>query len=397
MSGSARGRIHCESALNKTSPVELYETAVAQVIGRRHAVAFAYARTGLVAILQAAGLGPGDEVILSPLTCKVVPLALLSIGLKPVYADISRRTLNLDLERVSAMVGRATRAILFQHTYGNADGIEAIAEFCERSGLLLVEDCAQSVPQGRSGLGRSGHAAIFSNNPRKPVPAGSGGIVTTDDEGFAESIRKFRDNLSQQTPLANLVWCANVWLHDLLVGPKLYWPLFSLARSFGSVYQDRTLQQEIAAEVTQVATQASGFHIRRGLASLPGIDKLRGQRTMCCEEYARSFLDCPEIVPFATPPKQPLYFFPIVVANKERLLREARRSLLELVSWPIRLPIYPVEREGDLLRYAYASGSCVDAEAIAAGLVGLPTDFGANERRRTAIVSLIKQHHGSLQ
>lgn len=395
MSGFARRTI--KSALNNIRPVEQYEAAISQVIGRRHAITFAYARTGLVAILQAAGLGPGDEVILSPLTCKVVPLALLSIGLKPVYADISRQTLNLDPERVSTLVGRATRAILFQHTYGNAEGIEAIAELCKRSALLLVEDCAQSVPQGRNGPGRWGHAAIFSNNPRKPIPAGSGGIVATDEGALAESIRRLRDNLPRQTPLANFMGYANVLLHDLLVGPKLYWPLFSLARTFGSVYQDRTLRQDIASEVTQAATQASGFHIRRGLAWLPRISELTAQRTMCCEDYARRFRDCPEIMLFATIPQQPLYFFPILVANKEQLLRKARMSLLELVSWPIRLPIYPVQCESDLLRYGYAFGSCVNAEKIAARLVGLPTDFGANKSRRGAIARVIKEHHGSFQ
>jgi len=396
MSGFAKGSLDGESALNKIRPVEQYEAAAAEAIGRRHAVAFAYARTGLVAILQAAGLKPGDEVILSPLTCKVVPLALLSIGLKPIYADISRQTLNLDRAGVSALTGPATRAVLFQHTYGNSEGIEAVAEFCKRSALLLVEDCAQSIPQRRNGPGRCGHATIFSNNPRKPVPAGSGGIVATDDGALAEAIRQRRSNLPYQTPWVNFMWRANVSLHDLLVGPKTYWPLFSLARTFSSVYQERTLPREIASEVTQLAAQPSGFHIRRGLAWLPKVDELSAQRTMCCEDYARQFRDYPEIT-LATTGRLPLYFFPIVVANKDHLLRNAQRRLLELVSWPIRLPIYPVERESDLIRYAYASGSCVNAEDIASRLVGLPTDFGANANRRTAIVRLIKHHHDRFQ
>jgi len=86
-----------------------------------------------------------------------------------------------------------------------------------------------------------------------------------------------------------------------------------------------------------------------------------------------------------------------VVGNKDRLLRNARRRLLELVSWPMRLPIYPVERESDLVRYAYEIGSCATAEDIAARLVGLPTDFGATERRRAALAAIIREHHGSLR
>jgi dTDP-4-amino-4,6-dideoxygalactose transaminase len=380
--------------LNDLPQIERYEIAFAHLVGRRNAFAFAYARTGLVAIMQAAGLGPGDEVILSPLTCKVVPLALLSMGLKPVYADISSRTLNLDPDRAGALVRRATRAIVFQHTYGNAEGVEGIAEICARNALLLVEDCAQAVPQVGKISTKSGHAAIYSNNPRKPVPAGSGGVVATDDAALAESIKRIRNGLPKQASFERFKWGVNVLLHDVLVGPRLYWPLFSIARKLGSVYRERDLRQEIALDIAQVATQVSGFHLRRGMASLPKISALAAQRMLSCESYASSFLDYPEIMPLPAT-REPLYFFPILVADKERLLRKARQRLLELVSWPMRLPIYPVESEKDLLRYGYELGSCLVAERIATRLVGLPTDFGATERGRAALVALIREHHGS--
>src|SRR4051794_17744290 len=95
-----------------------YERQFAGQIGATHAVAFGYARTGLWAILSALELRPGDEVVLSPLTCKVVPLTLLSLKLKPVYADISMETLNLDPTSLRGALTPATKAILFQHTYG---------------------------------------------------------------------------------------------------------------------------------------------------------------------------------------------------------------------------------------------------------------------------------------
>src|SRR3954471_18842857 len=91
-----------------------YERQFAGQIGAAHAVAFGYARTALSAIFSAMELRHGDEVILSPLTCKVVPLTLLSLNLRPIYADVSPKTLNLDAAAVQRAIGPATRAILFQ-------------------------------------------------------------------------------------------------------------------------------------------------------------------------------------------------------------------------------------------------------------------------------------------
>jgi dTDP-4-amino-4,6-dideoxygalactose transaminase len=380
------------TALSGGDPLQDYETAMAQSIGRRHAIAFAYARTGLAAILEASGLRPGEEVILSPLTCKVVPLALLSIGLKPAYADISRQTLNLDAAKVAERIGHATRAVLFQHTYGNTEGIEAVSEICKRRSLLLVEDCAQCLPDRRGAPARRSDAAIFSNNPRKPLPAGSGGLVATDNDLLADALREARDRLPQQGPIAALKWRSTVRLHDALVGPRSYWPLFSLARAFGSAYRDRDLQEDIASEIAGAAAGASAFHLRRGMAWLPRIDAMVAQRTMCTRAYAEALADQPELMPLGASPSSPLYFFPIVVEDKERLLRAAQKRLLELVSWPIRLPIYPVERESELPRYGYLPGSCPVAEDIAERLVGLPTDFGATQSRRDALVALIRVH-----
>ena len=73
-----------------------YEQAFADRVGARFAIAFGFARHALTSLLEGAGLKPGDAVILSPLTCKVVPLALLWLDLRPVYADLDTRTLNLD-------------------------------------------------------------------------------------------------------------------------------------------------------------------------------------------------------------------------------------------------------------------------------------------------------------
>ncbi len=98
------------------------EHRLAQILGVENAIALGYARHGLISILRASGIGVGDCIVRPPLACKVVPLALLSLGLELVYADISEDTLNLAPAALQTAIGPRTRAVLFQHTYGQSAG-----------------------------------------------------------------------------------------------------------------------------------------------------------------------------------------------------------------------------------------------------------------------------------
>ena len=171
-------------------------------IGARHAVAFAFARHALGSVLTCAGLEPGDEVALSPLTCKVVPLAILAARLRPVYVDVAPSTLNIDPGRLETQLGSRTRAIMFQHTYGSDAGLDDVARVARDRDRLLVEDCAQCMPMRdrAHAPGRAGRAAVFSNNLTKPLPAASGGLLTTNDPGTGRArARRHADSLPERT------------------------------------------------------------------------------------------------------------------------------------------------------------------------------------------------------
>jgi dTDP-4-amino-4,6-dideoxygalactose transaminase len=366
-----------------------HERAMAAATGAAWAVGFGYARTGLAAVLQACGLEAGDEVLLSPLTCKVVPLSLISAGLKPVYVDVAAGSLNLDPARLATATGAATQAVLFQHTYGSTTGIDATAAYCRERGLLLVEDCAQCMPHTSAAAGRQGRAALYSNNLRKPLPAGSGAIVTTDDPRLARELARRRDALPARTRGAELALAASAVLQSLLLGPRLYWPLFTLARASGAVYRDEAVEHEIATQIVQAAVQPSERQSRRGDAWLRRADALARHRIEACAHYTELLGSAASIVLPVRDPGLPLYFFPVLTPAKQMLLRHARAHLLEVVAWPMRLPIYPAEHEHEMQRYGYTLGSCPEAERIAERLVGLPTDFGATPWLRRALASLI--------
>jgi dTDP-4-amino-4,6-dideoxygalactose transaminase len=383
-----------------------YEQSIARMSGAHHAVAFGYARHALISILDAApacGFDAGAEVILSPLTCKVVPLALLSMKLKPVYVDISAETLNLDPQRVESAIGPATRAILFQHTYGHTTGIEAVSRIAARRDLLLVEDCAQCLPYATDGnphgksagkwAGRWGQAAIFSNNLLKPMPAGSGGVAMTDNHQLAAAVRERRDRLPRRGRLAEARLRAERLLHRHLLRPKLYWPLFEISRSFDPSYRTRPLEAEIASEINDRACQISPSQGRAGLRWLARLPAEAAHRRSNCADYAAALRGIKGLKTPCAGAAEPLYYFPALVEEKHELLRRARRRLLEIIPWPLRTPIYPIERDADLPAYGYSPGSCPVAEETARRLIGLPTASTVDQRQRDALTALLRDHY----
>lgn len=374
--------------------VTAFESEFANLTNAQHAIAFGYARHGLTSILTAVGCRAGDEVVLSPLTCKVVPLALLSLNLRPRYADISKDTLNLDPDQVESSIGPATGAVLFQHTYGNSAGIEKVAEIAAEKAVPMVEDCAQCLPYSESSQlpGSWGTAAIFSNNLGKPLPAGSGGVAIVKDITLQQSVRAIRDSLPYRSAFADIMLRFEAWVHRLILRPHLYWPAFELNRRLRATYHVRPLDVEIASEINEQAFQVSAYQMRQGLRWLRKLQAITNHRISCCADYVTRLRDVDGVQLPCSGPPEPFYYFPILVNNKAELLSKAKKRRTELIPWPIQTPIYPIEEESHLSAYDYQAGSCPVAENVARRLIGLPTDPSVRIEHRNAIITLLQDH-----
>lgn len=384
------GKLPAEAS-SASAGIDAYEEALALSLDVRYAVAFGFARHALVAILDAAGAQPGRHVVLSPLTCKVVPLALLSLGLVPAYADISPHTLNLDPNRVDEAAGANACAIVFQHTYGNLAGATDVAAVAARRGVIMVEDCAQCLPYADATYrpGSYGVAAVFSNNLMKPMPAGAGGAAATRDPALAQAVRARRDRLPRPDRRADARLRAERWAHEHLLHPVLYWTAFDVYRTLSAGYRVRPVEREIADEITRGARGISEYQAREGMAALRAVAAHAGHRRRSCIEYAGALGEAADRAPRAIEPAQPLYYFPVLARDKAALLAQARKRRLEVVSWPIASPIYPVLRTDDLRAYGYEPGSCPVAEAVAQRLVGLPLRGAISAEHRRRVIALV--------
>ena len=178
------------------SEVNAFETEWAAYCGSRYAVGVGNGMDALEIGLRGLGIGPGDEVITTPMTAFATVLAVLRSGATPVLADIDPATAILDLTSVARCVTPRTRAVLIVHLYGQAAPLDAFVKFCTERGLELIEDCAQAHGAKWNGrpVGGYGRVAGWSFYPTKNLGTmGDGGALTTNSADLAEAAAKLRN------------------------------------------------------------------------------------------------------------------------------------------------------------------------------------------------------------
>ncbi|MFI6266717.1 DegT/DnrJ/EryC1/StrS family aminotransferase [Micromonospora sp. NPDC051006] len=146
-------------------------------------------------VLAAAGIGPGDEVIIPALTYVATANAVAYCGARPVFVDVHPDTWCIDPEQVQASVGPRTRAVIAVDLYGHPADYPALREICSRHSLLLVADAAESFGAYLNGqpTGSLADASTFSFFGNKVITCGEGGCVTTSDRALADRMRLLRN------------------------------------------------------------------------------------------------------------------------------------------------------------------------------------------------------------
>jgi dTDP-3-amino-3,4,6-trideoxy-alpha-D-glucose transaminase len=167
--------------------VAAFEREAADYLGVRRAVGVANGTDALVLVMDALGIGPGDEVVCPAFTFYATAEAIARRGATPVFADVDPSTMNLDPEDVAARITARTKAVLAVHLFGRPAPVGELA----RLGVPVIEDAAQAF--GSPDVARTGVASTFSFYPTKNLFCfGDGGLVTSDDEELAERVRTLR-------------------------------------------------------------------------------------------------------------------------------------------------------------------------------------------------------------
>jgi perosamine synthetase len=228
---------------------------MANLCGRKYVIACSSGSAAVHGAVKACGVGPGDEVITSPVTDAGTILGVVYEGGIPVFADIDPESYNLTAATIERKISPRTKAVILVHLGGIPADVEPIAALCKARGIKLIEDCAQSWGAKMNGtwVGTFGDVAAFSFNDYKHVSAGEGGLIVTDDHDLYAT-----------------AWRAIDKCYDRLTGKR---DVYFVAPN----YRITELQSAVGiAQLGKVNGITSKRHLlgdrlSRGLAGIPGI------------------------------------------------------------------------------------------------------------------------------
>jgi dTDP-4-amino-4,6-dideoxygalactose transaminase len=176
--------------------VQEFEEKFAAYTGAKHAVAVSNCTTGLHLAMIVAGIGAGDEVICPSMSYIASANSIIYVGATPVFAEVHPETYNLDVLDVERRITSKTKAILLVHQIGMPADIDAFSALCSKHNLILIEDAACAAGSSYKGkkIGAHSDLVCFSFHPRKVISTGDGGMVTTNNDAYAERMKLLRQH-----------------------------------------------------------------------------------------------------------------------------------------------------------------------------------------------------------
>ena len=322
----------------------------AALVGGRTCVAVSSGTSGLHLGLLAAGVGPGDEVIVPSFTFAATGNAVALTGASPVFADIEPALFNLDPASVRASITERTRGIMPVHLYGHPAAMVELRAIADEHGLLLFEDAAQAHGASLDGVpvGSFGEFAMFSLYPTKNMTSGEGGMVSCATEEIARNVRLLR-NQGMEEQYANEVVGFNARMTDIhaAIGRVQLTKVagWTKTRQENAAFLDANLQGVVVPTVAPGATHVYHQYTIRVPADRDGFAAaLRQEHQVGCGVY-----------------------YPIPNHRLESLkgyapgldLPETERAAAQVIS----LPVHPSLSQGGLERIVAAVNTVVKAGA----------------------------------
>ncbi|MFB0525765.1 MAG: DegT/DnrJ/EryC1/StrS family aminotransferase [Phycisphaerae bacterium] len=383
-----------------TELIHAYERRFAQtVIGNDlPALAFGRGRVALWTILRAGGVTQGSEVILPAYTCETVPMAVKFAGAKCVYADAESGQFNASLRDISNALTGQTRVIICQHTYGIMQPMQELISLAQKNQTILVEDRCHLIQNDLDGEGMVtlSQAAYFSTHTSKPFSTGQGGMAVFSDRQLYTAARNVyttfpcNDNRRLIRSLA-----LQMILYTLTVRPTTRAPIGSIyrwAQRSGLIRGTISVEEYGEMMPSDYLSRATTFQAVLGMAQLRDWDRNRWHRQhltrFYIEELSRIGMNVSALLAGGADPI--LLYVPILVENKQEMLRRAARRALPIACWFDRTPAHICPETA--YRYDYHPGQCPKAEKLILKEIHLLTAPWVTPRQAQRAIGLIKKY-----
>ena len=335
-----------------------FEQTVADYVGAKYAVAISNGTSALHAACFAAGIGPGDEVITTPLTFAASANCVLYCGGTPVFADVDPKTYNIDPEDIRRKITDRTKAIIAVHLAGQPCDMDAIHSIAHEYGLIVIEDGAHalgSVYKGKK-VGSLSDMTTFSFHPVKPITTGEGGMIVTDNEEFYKKMALFRS-------------------HGITRDDSM------MTRNDGSwFYQQFDLGYNYRITDIQCAL---------GCSQMKKLDRFLARRKEIVARYNEAFADCDNIItPYQLSDTESgwhLYIVQVKNCDRRQVFEAMREKGIGVNVHYIPVYMHPYYQE-----HGYENVHCANAEEIYSHIISLPLYPGLTSEQQDYVIDTLK-------
>ncbi len=332
--------------------IDRFEELFAERIGAPHAIAVSSGTAGLHMLCHGLGLGPGDEVITSPISFVATANCFILEGAEPVFADVDAATLNMDPAAVEAAITPRTRAIVAVDMFGYPCELDEIRAIAAHHGLAVVDDSCEALGAEYKGrvVGSHGVPSVFGFYPNKQLTTGEGGMVTTHSEDEALLLRSLRNQGRSYE---------SRWFHHVRVGFN---------------YRFTDLQAAV------------------GIAQLEKLDEMLALRSAAAERYGELLAGVEGIETPLTDDadhKRSWFVYVVEVArgvDRDAVLARMADDGVEAGHYVPCVHLQPYMRE----RYGFAEGACPVAEDAASRTLALPFYAGIEPDDQERVVEALR-------
>jgi len=328
-----------------------FEREFSQYCGCKYGVAVSSGTTALHLAVAAAGIGPGDEVLLSASTNIATALSIYHNGALPIPVDSEDITWNLNLDLLESLMTTRTRAIMPVHLYGHPVDMDRLMDLAKKHKLTVIEDCAEShgaMCRGRV-TGSFGDMGCFSFYANKVITTGEGGMITTNDEGLAERLRLLR----------NLAFTKPRFWHELA------------GHNF----------------------RMTGYQAAMGLAQFLKIEKIIAEKRRVAHTYNRYLSDIPGLrLPVEADWARHIYWMYAVVVNHEfDMPRDELIASLYRIGVDTRTFFCPMNQQPFLRKQqGFRDIPCPVADTLWESGLYLPSSYTLTEHEIRSIADVIR-------
>ena len=354
---------------------------------------FSSGREGLLALLRAIKKTDSDEVIVQGYTCVVLPNAIHAAGMKTVYADIQRSTLNLDMEAVRESLTPHTRAIIVQHTFGIPGPVAELRTLCNEKNILLIEDCAHMIPDssGPSEVGMLGDFVLLSFGRDKAISGIAGGAMISRDAAMSKKLQEAEESAEDLSfwTITRLLEYPQIYalarsLYGIGLGKLVLWK----AKIF-KMFVPILTQEEKDGRASPLLHRIPNICAALALDQLRHIHKINDHRRALVQFYLKASAEHGWSVLHGIGGNLPLQKFPMFIKEAEQVRRTLKKRNIILEDGWTNCVICPSTVK--LSETGYKTGSDKEAEIVCEEILNLPTHPGMSLKSAERLVSALSK------